>query len=215
MKATKTTIGIALVSFLSGACLSATAQQPDPGVLLGAWFGGEAIPQALDPGCGNTSGTEGGWTFGAHISVPIGPLLLEGRVSRHSGADYLCPGVLVDRTGVHTIRTPDLPFGDFTKTDARLRLDLGPWFVVGLGAGWAWSKDVPYLTSSVGARAGDSVRFGADLELTSYRIAWRGRTSEFDEGGEEVRVLARDFYHDWGGAFSLRFVLEVPVGAIR
>ena len=213
MKAVNVAMVFALASVPLGAASSLSGQQSGSGLKLGAWFGGEAIPQALDPGCGNTSGTEGGWTFGGHVAVPLGSFHLEGRASWHSGVDYICPGPLVDRTGVHTISNPDLPFGDFAKTDARLRLDLDSWFLVGVGLGWAWSKDVPYLTSGLGVRVGETVRFGADLDYTSYRIPWLSRTSEFDVG-EELQVLGRESYVDWGGAFSLRLVLEAATGAI-
>lgn len=213
MKTTTKAIVLALVWVLPSSASNVTGQESRSALMLGAWFGGEAIPQALNPGCGNTTGTEGGWTFGGHLAVPVGSLFLEGRASWHSGVDYLCPGVLMDRTGVHTITIPDVPFGSFAKTDARLRVEFGPWLVLGLGAGWAWSKDVPYLASSVGVRGGDTVRFGADLEFTSYRIPFRSRTSEFDHV-EEVRVLSRGSFTDWGGAVSLRLLLEVPAGAI-
>ncbi len=195
----------------SGGVTCASAQQPTQTGALGVWFGGEAIPRALDPGCGNVTGTEGGWTAGALASVPVGSFSVEGRISRHWGYDLLCPGGLRDRIGIHTLRTPDLPAGDFTKTDLRARVDSGL-FVFALGGGWAWSKDVPFVVSSFGARVGRSVRFGADLEWSSYRIAWLSRTVEFDNDGSEVRILRSDSYEEWAGAFSLRFVLEVPLG---
>lgn len=177
------------------------------------WFGGEAIPRALDPACGNVTGAEGGWTAGALASAPVASFSVEGRISRHWGYDRLCPGGLRDRVGIHTLRTPDLPAGDFTKTDVRARVDSGL-FVFAVGGGWVWSKDLPFVVSSFGARVGRRVRFGADLEWTSYRIAWLSRTVEFDDDGAEIRVLENDAYEEWAGAFSLRFVLEVPVGML-
>jgi len=201
-----------LATFLGASNSDASAQNSDVSLSLGASVAGGSIPNALNPTCGNSAGREGFKSVGWLLILSSGRAALEGRMARHWGREYLCSGIiLIPDAGVHTMRSSRLPVGAFTTTDTRLRLTFGS-YTVGLGGGWAWSKDVPYVTSSVGVSgAYGPVRFGADFELTAFRIPWDSRTERYDEDGFVVQVLSERSYFGWETAPSLLFVFEVPL----
>lgn len=188
--------------------------ETDPGrpAVLGMWFGPESLPSAMDPSCGRSEGTTDGLLAGASVLVPVGPLALEGSVARYFGRKLACPGGLLERNGVHTSHDSQLRVGDFTTTEATLRLSLdrGARLVVGAGAGWAWSKDVPYATWSVGFRGGHALQAGVDVAMRLYRIPWKLHTGEY-AFGEEVRVIADESYHDWMRAIVVRLGVAYPL----
>lgn len=205
-------LATALVFLMGG---GAEGQAPQPranlgSTILGVWFSAESLPRAMDPNCGNSQGHRESYALGALVVIPVGRLSLRGSAGVHRRPEFFCSGVLIDRNGIYTIPSSRLAAGDFATTELVLQTSVRNWFVFGLGGGWAWSKNVPYLTSIVGVRFGRGLRLGGDLEITSFRVPWISRTAEYEEGFI-VSVLADDFYHDWGSAWSLSFVLDLPV----
>ena len=203
---------------VAGLCVALcgpAAGQVTPGqrtatVFVGAWYAGESIPQSLNPVCDDTVGREAGSKLGGSVTAAMGNVAIEVSVGHHWTADAFCSGGRVDRDGVVTNRLPEPRAGDFTKTALRLRVAANEWLAVAIGAGCAWSKDIPYVTSSLGFRRGGSVRYGVEVEAAAYRIPWQIRTSTYEDGAE-VQLHAIERYRAWDTGLSLRFVLEVPM----
>lgn len=201
----------------AGAQLPDTEAAPPSLESFGFWFAGESLPHALDPVCGDASGRGGSAVLGGFLVIPVGPIGLEARASRHLRQRLGCALALVERNGTFTDRSADVGTGDFTTLDLRLRLAVGQrsQWVLGLGGGWAASqKDVPYLTSSVGLRRGTTVLLGVDLELNSYRVPWTARTAEYDLG-RIVNVVSDQPFDEWATSLGLRFTIEIPVSRPR
>ena len=212
--------GAALVACGSISGVAAQAPAGEARILslaVGAFYAGESIPQPMNSRCGHTAGREAGDNLGIVVSGRVGRFSIEGRVGNHYTTDYVCPGSLRDvADGVHTFRVPDMSAGDFGTTDLRLRIGLGRggWLDLAAGGGWIWSKEVAYVTSSVGLRHGASLRYGVDLEVTTYRLPWLSRTATY-LGGSMIEILNERPYREWATGLGLRLVLEVPIVSLR
>ena len=178
------------------------------------WLGGESVPAGVDRTCWETGRSALG-LVGASFIVPLGTIALEGRVGAHWRSESICAaiGPLI-QSGIHTQQIPELPVGSFASLDIRARwtpFPNHPWYVAA-GAGWAGSsKDVPYLSTSLGARsASRSPRFGTDLELALYRVPWTERTIDATDDG--VTEIARREYKEWAPTVGIRFSIEIPLG---
>ena len=193
-------------------------QSPDPplesddGAAFGLWLGGELVPAGVEPACGS-SGVQTMGMLGALIVVPVGPFALQGRMGGHGGSETcVFGGPLLLGLGTHTFRVSEVSAGSFATLDLRVRWvpsDNLPW-VVALGAGWAASsKDIPYLSTSVGLRGAQAISVGVDLELSVYRVPWTERTWEVTDSS--TVVTSRRAFEEWSPAVGIRFTLEMPV----
>jgi hypothetical protein len=181
---------------------------------FGFWFGVESVPAGVDRNCWESTGRRGMTLLGASIVFPVGPIGVESRVGRHwSSTGTICDvdGPLL-QLGTHRERTPQLPAGSFTALDVRLRwtpLDSRSWFV-SAGGGWAASpKRVPYLSASLGTQgAAGTLRVGAELAMTAYRVPWTHRVLQVTEGA--VVEVSRRLLDEWAPTVGVRFSVGVP-----
>lgn len=182
--------------------------------LFGFLIGGESVPAGLDRTCGDPAGRRGLALLGAFLVVPVGPVGLQGRVNGHLGGTTIC--AIVDdapaRTGTFIEHVPALPEGGFTTIDLSLRWPPGDGlWVLAAGGGWAGSsKDVPYVTASVGLRSATRpIRFGADLEVSTHRVPWTERTLQYSDGSVTEQSSRR--YEAWAPTVGLRITVEIPI----
>ena len=211
-----------VVGLVSALCLSppAVAQEQaaapprdlDQRTAFALWVGAESVPAGIDRVCWET-GRRGLGLAGASLVVPLGAVALEGRFGGHwrSGSHCVTAGPPL-LPGTHTEQIPRLPPGSFATLDLRVRWmpsTSRAWYVAA-GAGWAASgKDVPYLSTSVGARSPTrAVHLGVDVELALYRVPWEERTIQVaDDGATET---SRREYTEWAPTLSIRFSIEIP-----
>jgi hypothetical protein len=211
------TITPAFFALALAADLDAQASSQDERVAyrprFGAVFGAESVPMGLDRTCADPTGRRAFLVVGGFLEFPIGPLALQGRVAGHHTGTPLCGIAGPTSPGVVTEQVPEVPPGSFTTLEVRLRwaAPTGGPLVASVGGGWAASsKDLPFVTTSLGLRSRvASARLGVDLELGAYRAPWTERVTDYSAASPTI-LTARP-YTAWATAFGVLFSLELPV----
>jgi hypothetical protein len=170
------------------------------------------MPAGIDQPCSAVEPSDmahAGW----FLVLPAGPVSIEARAIRHwrdSPSACVLPAPLYE-LGTREERLPVLPSGGFGAIELRVRWMPARAWVVAAGGGWAGgSKDIPYLSSSVGVRnPAGTPRLGVALDLTAYRVPWIERTVETTES-EQIETSRRRF-EEWALAIGIRLTIEMPM----
>lgn len=182
-------------------------------VAAGLMFGAELLPVELDPGCPVEGDKyQPGINAGLRIRFPVAGFGVEARATRHWRNAEDCPDILAPLPdGIHTSRDTELDSGGFSATDLRVIVDFGVErrYFVAFGPGWAWTKNVPFATSSVGKRFGGKLRWRVAADFEIYRVPMEVLTADY-RSGKIVDVLGASRTHRLVNRFGVHIDYQIP-----
>lgn len=198
-------------------CEEPVGAQGTEAASAGAWWFGVTLaagvqPNGVLPICREEVSHSAIGALAVSAGRPAGSLHLEGRVSATKRADITCVGGAPVYDGVVTRSWQTATGGTHLFTsEARLRFGGVPDdpFTTAIGAGWAWGKSSPFVSWSVGTRAGGQVRWGVDAEVRSYFAPWRRQTASYFQG-DLLEVMADERFRRAGLGFTLGVTIEMP-----